>query len=67
MNKQELLNWIKNADISQDDWHVDIPQHLPSDFARNYYKAKMERIGDTLCSDEEDYRSEVYALVKLIA
>lgn len=65
--KREIIDFIASANISLDDWHVDIKGMLPSEFAKGYYTAKLETLEAQLGSDDEAFRDRLTDLIERIA
>ena len=61
MHKKSIMRLIKNADITQDDWHGPIVLEIADDFSRGYVAAKLESLNGILRFSSEDFREEFAA------
>lgn len=58
--KEKVIELVKSADISQYGWFDDIVKPLlKGTYAGGYLDAKVEDLGNSLSSSDEEYRDEI--------
>lgn len=58
-DQQKLIDQLKAADITKDDWWWGIIEGIPDLFARGYLKSKVNSLNGILPFKSEDFRVEL--------
>lgn len=59
MYKEQTIAAIKEADISDWGWHIEICEGIHDEYAKGYLNAKAEALSASIGSTDEEFREEL--------